>query len=242
MRTPSFTYMGGKVRLRKWLIEKFPQSGRYYIEPFVGRANVFFQAKKDLDYSIWVLNDLDISFFRSLITVDLTDLPKTMDKDSFLHWKNSGCDIAKLIEPRITFTGKGYKYGYSGHIKGHVGYSYDCYKKNCENARELLSDAIIFEQEWLHLLEDLELTEADFIYLDPPYYGAKATYPNIDHNFLVKKLNGLKCRWALSGYENEIYAENLNFINRYEKQRNAEIKGLNTQKKETVIEVLWTNY
>lgn len=88
MKIPSFRYMGGKARLRKWLIEHFPKKGRTYLEPFAGRGNVFYLACQKLDFQNWQLGDIDISFFCSLLTSDLDQLPEIVSKDDFRKWRD----------------------------------------------------------------------------------------------------------------------------------------------------------
>lgn len=244
MRTPAFRHMGGKARLRKWLVDHFPDSGQFYIEPFAGKGNVFFHAVQHLSFQWWELNDLDAKFLYCLRTADLGRLPESVSKDEFSVWKTRAADgdpIAQLIEPRITFAGKGYAFGHSGHSGSHVGYTGENYSKVCQEARRLLERVTYIKQrDWS---ETLELTDHScFVYLDPPYYGTQAAYKNIDHEHLIRVLNQSKFSWALSGYRNNLYDTRLEFKCRFEYERNSEIKSSNSGKREAVIETLWTNY
>jgi DNA adenine methylase len=237
--------MGGKSRLRNWLIQHFPVAGELYIEPFAGKGNVFFKSKQSLDFKTWHINDIDW-FLVALFRVNLNDLPEKVDKTDFSIWKNKNDDISKIIEPRITFGGKGYKAGYAScyheqSTNNHMGYNRVLYKKTCELAQELLSDVKITQLSW-EQLEIEKLQPYDFVYCDPPYVGVKASYPNINHEKLVDILNSSCCMWALSGYSNDLYDNNLVYKNKYTKERNSEIKGSNTGKREPVMEILWTNY
>lgn len=241
MQSPSFRYMGGKSRLRGWLLQYFPASGNLYMEPFAGRGNVFFEARKRLKFKKWWLNDLDSSFLVALSKADLDSLPQDVNKRDFDAWKHKNDDIAKILEPRITFGGKGYKAGYSGTSGTHKGYCKDLYGKTCQSAKELLIDVKVTQLSW-EQLGITKLRNNDFIYCDPPYIDTKAPYPNIKHEYLVKTLNASSCKWALSGYSNDLYDSKLIYKNCYTKERNAEIKGSNTGQREPVIEVLWTNY
>lgn len=240
MKTPAFRHMGGKARLRKWLVQRFPDNGKIYLEPFAGKGNVFFWARQQLQFERWVLSDIDVRFLRALTQADFSLLPKTVNRDDFNHWRTQDCDVSKLIEPRVTFAGKGYKYGYSGSSGTHVGYSGPTYRKVCERARELLGDAQIVENHWEDTLN--RLGGNDFVYLDPPYHGTEASYQNIDHARLVEALNNASFSWALSGYRNPFYDTRLIFRCRFEYERNSEIKSSNSRSREPVIETLWTNY
>ena len=239
MKTPSFRYMGGKARLASWLVGLFPKTGNRYVEMFAGRGNVFFKAKQALGFREWHLNDLDIGFFRALLSVDLDGLPETVSKEDFAEWKGKKDGLAALLEPRITFGGKGYRFGgtYSGDCGGHVGYSKGCYKPVCEEARRLLQGVALTETDW-EKFDLSSLGRDDFVYCDPPYVGTKASYPNIDHEKLIERLNSACFRWALSGYESGLYDSKLKPVRRYAKVRNSEIKSSNTKSFSPVTEVL----
>lgn len=239
-KIPAFRHMGGKARLRKWLIAHFPDSGSIYLEPFAGKGNVFYEARQRLQFEQWILSDLDTRFFQALWWADLSLLPEAVSKSEFEHWKQRKDDyVSILIEPRITYAGKGYKFGYSGSSGTHVGYSGPTYRKVCEQARALLADAQVVKMNWE---DSIRAMNPDFVYLDPPYYGTVASYENIDHERLVDVLNNAKFLWALSGYRNSLYDAKLDFKCRFEYERNSEIKSSNSGKREAVIETLWTNY
>lgn len=240
MRTPAFRHMGGKARLRKWLVDHFPDSGEIYLEPFAGKGNVFFEARQQLNFSQWILTDYDTKFLNALMDADLNALPAKVDREDFEYWRSGKGPITTLIEPRITYAGKGYRYGFSGSSGTHVGYSGPIYKRVCEAARLLLANAQIAESHWEDALVNLNPT---FTYLDPPYYGTVASYENVDHVRLVEVLNNAQFSWALSGYHNPLYDARLQFKCRFEYERNySEIKSSNRRGREPVTECLWTNY
>lgn len=230
--------MGGKSRLRKWLLTHFNESGYKYLEPFVGLGNVFFQAKKELNYKEWYLGDINVSFLLAVLNADLDKLPNRVNKIDFDYWKNSGCFISKAIEPAITFAGKGYKHGFDGGHPSHPPYNGELYLAKLKEARYLLNGVVIKEKSWDEWdYSDFSLN--DFIYFDPPYFETKASYPNIDHVKLVGFLNTSNFCWALSGYDNELYRSNLKFSFKCEIIRNSEIKSSNTKKYEATKEMLW---
>lgn len=237
-KTPSFRYMGGKSRLRKWLLSYFPKTGRKYIEPFAGLGNVFFQARKDLDFEEWHLSDIDVSFFVAMLEANLDDLPDKVSRSDFLMWRDANNSISKIIESKITFAGKGYRAGFDGGHESHPPYNGKLHRAICEEAKRLLVNVKIESVSW-NKRDYTGLTQHDFVYFDPPYFGTKASYPNIDHAELVDLLNAATFRWALSGYDNELYASHLRFTARHERERNSEIKGSNSRKYEAVCEVLW---
>jgi DNA adenine methylase len=240
--------MGGKARLRKWLIDFFPKNGNRYFEVFAGLGNVFYAAKKSLEFKEWYLNDVNTyKFLTVLNSIDLEQLPEKVDKNMFNYYKsNKDNDLSILLEGRITFGGKGYAAGFEGEVKEsyknpHIGYSGKNYKLICEEARRLLKDCKICNMDWESINFDL-FESNDFLYFDPPYYGTKASYKNINHNKLVAVLNSLKCKWLLSGYDNDLYQKELKYIRKFEKERNSEIKSSNLKCYCGVTETIWMNY
>ena len=245
MKTPSFRYMGGKARLRKWLVSLFPANGRSYIEPFAGRGNVFFEAVQRLAFSDWLLSDRDTAFLEALLTADFSQLPACVDREVFEKLRKTPKDaISLLVEPRVTFAGKGYASGFSGSSGTHVGYSRQNYLAVCAAAKSLLTrpNVVVLDGTSWESLPWGSWSHDDFVYLDPPYFGTKASYPNIDHSALAQVLRKARFRWALSGYANEAYEQQLDFKSRFEYVRNSEIKSSNTHTITPVTEVLWTNW
>jgi hypothetical protein len=61
-------YPGGKGRLARFIVSQLPKEGRSYVEPFVGRGNLFWAAiGAELRYDRWWLNDtVTIPFFRAI--------------------------------------------------------------------------------------------------------------------------------------------------------------------------------
>lgn len=246
---PAFRFMGGKARMRAWLLRHFPKHGRHYVEPFAGVGNVFYAARTQLDFAEWLLADIAPDFLTALLRADLDALPEAVSREDFAAWKAARdgadpgrADLARLLEPRITFAGKGYAFGYSGSSGTHVGYSKRFYRPVCEAARALLAGPGVHVRqiEWEHLLSGGN--PDDFVYLDPPYYGTVTPYPQIDHAALVERLNAAPFRWALSGYDNALYNEKLRYARRFLYERNSEIRSSNKGRRTPVIETLWTNY
>ena len=236
--------MGSKARLRKWLVEKFPKNGKIYFEPFSGVANVYFLSANVLDFNYWWLNDRYShkflyelksynSYFDSLFPDKITpELKKFV-------LENRESQISVLLENVLTFGGKGYSAGFTSDIDDR--YNKDHFLKRVKEAKKLLEKTTLTCADW----KDFDYScfgREDFLYFDPPYYETKACYPNIDHKMLIDVLNTAKYRWALSGYDNALYTQTLWFKNKYQIERNSEIKSSNKRERVSVIETLWTNY
>lgn len=237
---PTFGQMGSKVRIRKQLLELFPYSGRKYIEPFAGKGNVYFLAVQTLNYQQWILNDkFNLPFFQAIRDVNIVDLPDHVDEteSNLLSKVFEDSPVAKVLEPILSYGSKGYK---SGLNRGHSRYVRRTMIDKVMQAKSLLNRALIFGLDWEEFfklsLSTGDICQEDFIYFDPPYFDTRSSYPNIYHYGLVELLNKLPCRWALSGYDNYLYRDSLEYKAKYCIQRNNELAS------RTVIETVWTNY
>jgi DNA adenine methylase len=238
----SFGYPGGKARLTKWLMSYFPKNGNRYIEPFCGNANVFFVAKQELFFKKWHINDkYSYDFLQALLKVMPQDLPDIVNKESFEKWKQDGTPVSTVIGPRITFLSKGYKHGFSGDRGSHTGYRGEKYRNIVQKAKELLNNTQITNLDY-KLLAYNAYDSNDFVYFDPPYHETESIYPNIDHEELIAMLKKAKYRWALSGYNTNLYKNKMYNYLKATKERNAEMAGMNKKKYQVRIEYLWYNY
>lgn len=244
----SFAIMGGKSRIANWLCNHFPLEGNTYLELFAGRGNVFFTAINKLQYSQWILNDkYEYKFLNALNNINIELLPDEMNDQLASHYKSfPGSNVAKVIEPLITFGGKGYQHGFK--LDNRKRYNKLLLSRKIKLCKVLfeINKVNIWGLNWKCALSKFKqcLNENDFVYCDPPYYETKASYPNISHYELICELNELKCKWAISGYDNSLYRDELKYENKYTIERNAEIKGSLSLSNGTsrVLEHLWTNY
>jgi hypothetical protein len=75
----SIPYPGGKGRLAKQIVSFLPREGRIYLEPFAGRANLFWEAaEQGLKFKKWWLNDLATASFLDAIRThgDTIEIPR----------------------------------------------------------------------------------------------------------------------------------------------------------------------
>lgn len=237
-RLCSFPYQGGKARLRKWLVSHFPREGNDYIEIFSGLGNVYYYARGVLKFNNWHLNDTNR--FLKILSKSKLEFPESVNKEEFQYWKNINNETSILLEPVISFCGKNYGAGFRHQHPSHPPFNGKRYYANCLEAQNLLSGAKITNVSWEYY-DYSGLTTEDFVYFDPPYYGTKVFYNQIDHFKLIGLLNSLPCKWALSSYKHEIF-DKLNYRRMINIQRNSEIKSQNEGKKTPVVETLYTNY
>ena len=215
MFIPAFSYPGGKVRLRKWLHYYVPISGRMYIEPFAGRANLFWLVAQWHKFDRWILNDIRTwRFFHALKRIDINEIPDCWATQQFMDEcaLNPDSDLAQVIAPRFTYCGGGWWNRAASKSLNSRSYSSETYKKHVSEAKRLLekTQTEIYAFDVKDLFEHLpELTDQDFMYLDPPYINIKETvsYGNadVDYDWLISFLCATKCRWLLSDYENHKY-------------------------------------
>jgi len=234
----SIPYPGGKYRIWNKLAAEFPRFGNKYLELFAGRGNMFFNFKYISDYEKYHINDKYTGkYFRAIQVIDLNNLPKVITYELYEDLKMKflmNDPLALVLEPHITFRGKGYDAGPQfdqGHFER---YDFNRFKQKLAFMKARLIDVTVTDYDFTHV--DLDnLTCDDFIYCDPPYlYTEGVGYNNIDHMELINILQNTDAQWALSGYETEMYLHELGEpILRLE--RNIEMSNESNQS----IECLW---
>ena len=207
LRFPKIPYPGSKGRLAPDLVKMMPRCGRIFLDVFTGRGNVFFAAAQVLRFKRWCLNDMfTFPFFEALLKtgghIDVPERTKEeFEKMRLLHDNPK----AILLEPYLTYNGGGYKRaGFGGNRSASAG-SYSQTLVRC--AKILVSKrARILGLNWLEAISGLG--SDDFVFFDPPYYGADVRAYNsacFDHATMVKVLLKAKFRWMLTEYEQEFY-------------------------------------
>jgi len=209
-RPPRIDYPGAKGKLAPVLVSMMPSQGHAYVEPFVGRGNVFFAAASVLKFEKWMINDIATApFFNAILekgkhirVPERTRLEYLKQKQLF----QQGDPRAVLLEPYLTYSGGGYKKGGFGNKRGVSALEYT--KRLCRCAEILFtSKARITDVDWKELALE-RLTPSDFVFLDPPYYGADVrAYSSKGFDFfgMVEVLSKAKFKWMLTEYEQEFY-------------------------------------
>lgn len=209
-RIPTFSYPGGKGRLAKTLVSMMPKEGSTYVEPFVGRGNVFFAAALNLNFQAWVINDIGTGpFFEALLKRgNITTVPPRT-REEYAKQKrcfSKGSYRAKLLEPYFTFAGGGYKRGSFGNLRGvnSAGYT-----QILRNSTRILSKTrpIIHQKNWKELDWDTFDKNA-FVYFDPPYLGCDIraySSAHFDYQGMIQMLRSARFKWMLSEYSQPCY-------------------------------------
>jgi DNA adenine methylase len=167
---PLTARLGGKVLLKKAIVEKFfPSSNtyEYYVEPFVGGGSVYFY--KDKDGHKEIINDLDpliYTIFKGFQKYPADKIANAVNGDytreEFEKIKNSSPrnEFEKFIKMflvnRLSYFAKSKAFG-----KPRINSSFDEYK-------ERLSDVVILKDDWKKVVDKYNKSNT-FFYLDPPY-------------------------------------------------------------------------
>lgn len=208
-RRPTIPYPGAKGRLAPRLVEMMPAEGRTYLEPFVGRGNVFFAAASSLNFDRWHINDISTAKFFTAMSEfgDVIKVPERTREEYERRkrlFKNNNT-LSILLEPYLTFSGGGYaKAGFGGKRSANA----TGYTRTLRRGKELLdqTNAEITDCDWKDL-DFKSLTSDDFVFLDPPYFGADVrAYTNqFDFAGMVQTLVNAKFKWMLTEYKQDFY-------------------------------------
>jgi site-specific DNA-adenine methylase len=171
---PTIPYPGGKARLARFIISQLPKQGRFYIEPFVGRGNLFWAATcAGLGYDRWWLNDsATIPFFNAIKQIgDVIEVPRCTrhEYERQRNVYNSGDPTAILLEPFLSFGGGGYFCsGFRGNKRG--GVSSGRYQETLRECHRIMSKSRprLSSLDWREMRLD-ELGTEDTVVVDPPY-------------------------------------------------------------------------
>ncbi len=259
-----FKWVGGKSRLRKYIISILP-SHTCYVEPFGGAAWVLFGKERS---DVEVLNDIDqelINFFRVVKTqpeefIHTFDLA-LVSRAEFERLAELDLASATSLERAHRFyylimAGWGGELDYprfqtsiqdGGHGNRLIG-ALKGLRQRIEPVHERLKTVIIECLPWEGLIERYD-RDGTVFYLDPPYPGNGCNYyhnmrDRREHELLAGRLRKAKAKWILSSYDapevHEMYDD-------YYITPIRAFSGMQTKKKRGStrvenVEVLITNY
>lgn len=173
-------YMGSKARYAKYILPimlKDRVDGQYYVEPFVGGANII---DKVIGNRIGAdINEYNIALFKAI-----QDGWIPPDFVSEYEYKNAR--EKKEISAYTAFIGYGCSYSgkwFGGYARGKDKNGKDrnyCMesKKNIMNQKEGISGVLFVHSDY----SSLEIPSKSIIYCDPPYENTTSYMYKFDHN------------------------------------------------------------
>ena len=245
---PRFGYRGGKALLRRYIVRWIVSEGDYYIEPFAGRGNMFFIVKCFAKFNNWVLNDIQTTpFFNAVLKYDGSELPVIKNKEEMIDLYNKNIDLYRIMEPILSWAGAwcdDKRISYANKVSGMRMKTLDLYRENLLKAKKLLKGVQIIKIDAIQLINKYINNTDIFMYLDPPYMGAKVSGYNedmLDRKLFIELLKKAKFKWLLSEYYcNDLVKE---FGEPLTKIKNIPI---NPSSKSIAVkrveECLWSNY
>lgn len=223
MLNSPFKWVGGKSRLRKFIIPMIPPH-TCYVEPFAGAAWVLFgKPKSDVE----IINDIDeelITFFRVV-------REKPEELIASFEWELvSRAEFNRLanLDPQcLTDVQRAHRFyylimaGWGGEARyprfqssirdgGHGNRLVGALKSLRERITPIhrrLQTVLIENMDWQDCVERYD-SPTTVMYLDPPYLGNGANYKfnmrgKDDHQAIARQLARIKGYWILSSYDTQ---------------------------------------
>jgi hypothetical protein len=214
---PKLPYPGGKGRLSSQIVSLLPRTGRFYVEPFCGRANLFWQAvEQGLKFERWWLNDIQTAGFLKAIKThgDKVEIP-VRSRAEFERQREAyrrGDVTATLLAPHLSFSGGLYESGCkggSGIGDDGGGVSAAGFQRSLRQCHRILhaTNPKITDLDWTRLRLE-KLTEEDVVVIDGPYPGARVkaySEATVDYDKLVSLLLKSRFRWVLCAYPDPVF-------------------------------------
>ena len=205
------SYIGGKHRLAKTIIEIFPKH-KTYVEAFAGGAQVLFHKEPS---AVEVLNDLDgelvnlfrvcqshheelIRYFRfALVSRKLFDLLKATDPATLTDVQRAARYFYIL---KNSFASLVRHPNYHWHVVQRPGFNLEKLPELLENTHKRLERVQIECLPYEEILKRFDRPDTLF-YLDPPYFGRKLYRYNFDEDdfrVLAERLRNVRGKFVLS--------------------------------------------
>ncbi len=246
-------YPGAKWRLSKWIIEHFPEH-KVYCEPFFGSGGVFFN--KEPAY-IETINDIDgnvVNLFKVCREYP-EELAKLIEMTPFARDEFKNCyevSADPIEQARRTLVRYHQSFGTSNSSKNSWRNVQTYGSPRCATMWNCLPDIILkccerLKNAQIENIDAVELIhryndEKTLIYCDPPYLQSlrkKNMYAfemsEEKHIELLLAVKQSKSKIIISGYDNELYNNELTDWNTDEKTTTAQM-GLHR------VEKIWMNF
>ena len=251
MKTP-ISYYGGKQSLLKHILPLIPEH-KIYVEPFFGGGAVFFAKEPAKVEVINDHNNMVVNFFEQLKTnfdelkqmIDATPYSRTVYKKAMTIY-----EVPIIFSPKYRAWAfwVGTLQGFANQIGSwHSSNKHGKEAGNIANRRigftrdlsDRLSRTQIESKDAVALIKSLDSPDT-FFYIDPPYVGAHqghyGGYTQEHFNELLEALSGIKGKFLLSSYPNNILDEYRELYN----WNNADVRVRKSGKNK--VEALTYNY
>jgi DNA adenine methylase len=268
IHAPIKSYGGkGSNSMLKTIYSFFPENYNIMIEPFMGSMVVTLnnpvekcaEFVNDLNlniYSLYKVIQDEEQFYKLKEKLDLTCYHEQLFIDSKNALKTDLNELDRayyfFIVNRMSFNGNNTSFGKNSSIRRNMSKSTSDFLSTIDGLEEIhkrLSKIVITNLNGLKLIEKFKDFDNTFFYLDPPYAHETRTSARYEIDFtpaqqieLVNLIKNAKAKFLLSGYDNELYENNLvkecNW-NKYSYSVNT-ITGKHEPKTKT--EMLWYNY
>jgi len=221
MLNSPFKWVGGKSRLRKYIVAALPEHS-CYVEPFAGAAWVLFGKPPS---AVEVINDLDqdlVTFFR-VVKEKPDELIASFEWELVARAefeRLAGLDASQLTDVQrahrfyyLIMAGWGGEFKYprfqtsisdGGHGNRLIG-ALKTLRERLEPVHARLRTVIIENLDWLDCVDRYDKTKT-LMYLDPPYPENKCNYVHNmrsweEHQRLAERLAQTQCHWLISSYD-----------------------------------------
>lgn len=171
-----FGRMGGKSKISKELINKFPplELFKYYVEPFVGAGNIFFR-KPYIEGQVEVINDLDSDVYKVMKALKSRNkyvndnINRAIDKEYFdsIKHKTDALSILEKLKSSYFKSGKSFDTTYGSDTHTYI-------KKDFSPYKDRLKHTIILNESFEKVITEYD-SPTTFFYLDPPYESETQT-------------------------------------------------------------------
>jgi len=260
---PFVKWVGGKQAIASKLIEYFPTTFRTYYEPFIGGGSVFFSLLPRegviCDQNTWLIDTyLAIREDWALVAKILDSLENT--KEDYLKIRcipHVQLDLFQRAAHFIYLNKTGFRGLFRVNKNGGFNVPYGAYDRRYYDPENLEAASIALQNVEIRCgdfeLGIDEITDKDFMYLDPPYHKlggysdfnryTKEKFYEEDQRrlaILCRELDTKGVRWALSNSDTELIRD-LYYGYHFNEIKNRREINLNSQSR-SITELLITNY
>lgn len=245
-RTP-FSRTGGKSKLAKKLINKFPKNYEIYVEPFVGAGNIILRKKPQ---GVEIINDLerDIYIIFKAIQNDPIYINENVqhtlikDKDEYKCMLKNKDAVSLIRIFKQSFLGRVGHY-MNPDLRLKDGRKSDgTIKTDYIPISERLQNVQIYNEPFEKMIEKYDTYET-FFYLDPPYESKnKRDYNDyVSPEEIYKNIKNITGKFMLS-YNNSENIRNIFKEFYIEEIETKYERGFTKQGPKHIIELIITNY